>query len=135
MGSRKKRELPPRLARAVVRFAKWRGARAAGTRIPQSLWALAVELASTYGVCQTAGALRLDYYHLKKRVAAQSSRSGPALPPPPLFVELPASTMSPPGECVIEWENSTGSRMRVHLKGGQTPDLVALSGSFWSGQQ
>ena len=137
MRGRKKGEVPPQLSRAAARFADWRRARELGTRIPKSLWALAVELASTHGVCQTAATLRLDYYGLKKRLAAKASQpSTPSTPSPrPAFFELAASTLVTPGECVIEFENAAGSRMRVHLQGGQAPDLVELSGSFWNAQQ
>ena len=136
MRGRKNVEVPPRLARAAARFANWRRARELGTRIPESLWALAAELATTYGVCQTAVTLRLDYYGLKKRLESQASQPNtPSTPSTrPAFFELAASTLVTPGECVIEFENAAGSRMRVHLKGGQAPDLVALSGSFWNAQ-
>ena len=30
-------------------------------------------------------------------------------------------------ECTLEFENSGGAKMRVHLKGTQTPDLAALN--------
>jgi hypothetical protein len=33
---------------------------------------------------------------------------------------------------VIEWEDVAGARMRVHLKGQDVPDLLALSRSFWN---
>ncbi len=134
MRGRKNGEVPPRLLRAASRFADWRRTRALGTRIPESLWALAVQLATTYGVCQTAATLLLDYYGLKKRLGAKASQPIPpgASGQMPAFVELAASTLTAPGECVIEFENANGSRMRVHLKGGPAPDLVALSGSFWN---
>ena len=35
-------------------------------------------------------------------------------------------------ESVIEWEDAAGSRLRVELRGQNTPDLVALSRSFWN---
>ena len=137
MRGRKNGEVPPRLSRAATRFADWRRSRALGTRIPDSLWALAVELATIYGVCRTASILKLDYYGLKKRVDAKASQPGLscASSPMPTFVELAASTIGTPGECVIEFENTAGSRMRVHLQGVHAPDLVALSGSFWSAQR
>ena len=133
MRGQKKGRAPRGLLRAAKRFADWRRTRALGARIPESLWTLAVELATTYGVCQTAVMLRLDYYGLKKRLEAKVSQPDPLAAPSqrPKFVELAASTLVAPGECVIEWENAAGAKMRVHLKGTQTPDLVALSGSFW----
>lgn len=132
MRGRRDGAVPPRLARAAKRFAEWRRGRALGTRIPESLWALAVELAASHGVCQTAATLRLDYYGLKERVAAKALTSGPrrVSGPLPAFVELAASSLVAPAECTIEFENAAGS-MRVHLKGGHVPDLLALSDSFW----
>jgi hypothetical protein len=35
-------------------------------------------------------------------------------------------------ECVIEFEDAAGARMRVQLKGQNPPDLLALSRSFWN---
>ena len=134
-GRKKKGEVPLRLLRAAKRFADWRRARVLGARIPESLWALAVEMATTFGVCQTAAMLRLDYYSLKKRLEAEVSQPDLATPSRhSAFVELSAATLMAPGECVIEWENAAGAKMRVHLKGAQSPDLVALSGSFWKGE-
>lgn len=133
MPSRNKGGVPPRLSRAAARFADWRRMRAVGTRIPESLWASAVTLAQTYGICRTALVLKLDYYGLKKRVAENGSPAEHARDSGqrPTFVEWPASTLAPPSECVIELENTAGERMRVHLKGISAPDLVALSGSLW----
>lgn len=136
MRGRKNVKVSSRLSRAAVRFVDWRRTRAVGARIPEFLWKLAVKLATTYGVAQTAMTLKLDYYGLKKRVEAKASQAGArrASNPTPAFVELAASTLATPGECVIELENAEGARMRVHLKGGHVPDLVALSGSFWNAQ-
>jgi len=39
-----------------------------------------------------------------------------------------------PCECTLEWEDAGGAKMRVHLKGAATPDLAALSRSFWNHQ-
>jgi hypothetical protein len=35
----------------------------------------------------------------------------------------------------VEWEDPTGAKMRIQLKGVQVPDVVALSRSFWEGQR
>ena len=134
MRGRKKGEVPLPLLRAAKRFADWRRRRLVGDRIPESLWSLAVELATSYGVCQTAATLKLDYYGLKKRLEAVSQPDALLPASQPTFVELAASTLVAPGECVIEWENAAGAKMRVQLKGVQSPDLVALSGSFWRGE-
>jgi len=35
-------------------------------------------------------------------------------------------------ECTLELEDADGAKMRVHLKAADTPDLAALSRSFWN---
>lgn len=126
--SRKHSE-PASLTRLSQRFALWRKSRTAGDRIPESLWNAAAKLAAKYGVSPTARVLSLDYYALKRRVdAARRSVTVPA----PTFVELPSSAFSASSECVIEWEDPAGARMRVHVKGQDLPDVLALSRSFWS---
>ena len=115
------------LTRAAERFRAWRRVRMAGTRIPESLWELAVRLVEKYGVSRTSSALGLDYYSLKKRTAAASdSRSAS-----PAFVELPASSLVAGRECVIEMEDGAGAAMRLHLKGYEASEVAAVGRSFW----
>jgi hypothetical protein len=159
MRSARNGQVPAGLSRAAVRFADWRRTRVPGTRIPipKSLWASAVKLARHFGVSRTATVLRLNYQDLRKRVGAASpwaavvvkhrrrtrrrasaasrSRRTPAPSSLPAFVEWPTPTLTTAGECVIELEHATGSRMRMHLKGCHAPDLVALSGSFWNSRR
>ena len=127
MRSRKHAEVPASLTRLGQRFVAWRKTRVPGERIPESLWNSAVKLAAKYGVNPTARVLKLDYYSLKKRSDAVS-RSVPGS----TFVELPSAAVSVSSECVIEWEDATGARMRVHVKGQNLPDVLALSRSFWN---
>lgn len=114
------------LRRAAWKFAAWRRTRKKGIPIPLSLWDLAVELSTVHGVAATSRALGMDYYSLKRRLTA--SRAAP--PPIPAFIELP-SGLPVPRECIVEFEDVAGARLRVHLKGHEAPDLVALSRSFW----
>jgi hypothetical protein len=96
------------------------------------LWAAAVKVAGTYGIHRTAKALRVDYYGLKKRVQEESARSRlPQERSVPKFVELARPAEASSGECILELEDVGGTKMRVHLKGFEAPDLVALSRSFW----
>jgi hypothetical protein len=113
-------------------FAQWRRMGKRGARIPESLWALAVKLSAAHGLHPTAQALGLDYYGLKKRVAQTAATPIVATPPNEAFVELAAPLLARPQECVIELENVAGTRMRVHVKGGDAPDLAALARSLWS---
>ena len=131
MAGRKRGEIPRSLAHGRDRFAAWRRTRESGARIPEKLWSLAVKLANAHGLSRTASALKLDYNALKKRVEAKNSDGTSA---PEAFIEL--SPASPPasGECMIEFEDGSGASMRVHLRGCDAPDLVALGRSFWNGQ-
>jgi len=139
---RRKREVARDLARGRARFGAWRKTRKPKCRIPEPLWALAVELADKHGLHPTAAALRLDYYSLKKRVE-QARSPGPAFielgPVPPIGAVSPATTGGggrpgdapcASGECVIELEDGAG-RMRVILKGYDAPDVAALARGFW----
>jgi hypothetical protein len=124
--------LPDDLLRGRNRFQAWRSRRpTAGSRIPLSLWALAVRLAKTHGISRTASALGLDYYSLKKHVEAavpsQPPSSGPA------FVELPSPVVLGK-QCLFELDNGAGATMRVQLTGFDTADVEALARSFWSSQ-
>ena len=131
MRKRGRDEVPARLARAETRLAAWRKGRAKGERIPASLWRLAARLAADYGVSQTASVLKLDYYSLKKRL---DHRAGDPVSPPSAFVELPAARPVPGNECVIEFADARGASMRVHWKGAEMPDLLALGRGFWSAE-
>ena len=126
MAGRQRRELPRDLARAAERFMQWRRSRVLGERIPEPLWNCAVDLARRHGVSRTATALRVGFYELQKHVA--TSHKGAPAASPVAFVELPHAGSA--GECVIEFESVSGSRMRVQFQ-GELPDLVALGRCFW----
>jgi hypothetical protein len=127
MAGRKRGEIPVLLARGRERFEAWRRTREVGARIPAQLWTLAVELAREHGLSRTAGALKLDYDSLKKRVESKETASSSGT-----FIEF--SPPSPAGECVIECEDGSGASLRVHLRGCEVPDLSALARCFWSGE-
>ena len=134
MGGYSSNRIPPRLERAVVRFAQWRRTRHVGARIPEPLWQLASRLAASYGVSRTAVLLGLDYYSLQRRTESQpSSAAMQQAVDTPAFIELPGSTLAPASEYVLEFENAAGSKLRVHCKGAAIPDLVALGRSLWNG--
>jgi hypothetical protein len=92
-------------------------------------------MAQSYGLARTASVLRLDYYRLKKRLgqdAAEGSET-PRSAAKTTFIELPTPVRSGTAECVVELEDGTGAKMRIHLKGA-APDLAALSRSFLRGE-
>jgi hypothetical protein len=84
----------------------------------------AVELARQHGVYPVAHPLRLDYTRLKKRLGGfPTSRRKAAKP---AFVELVAPSRVQLEECVIEFESSGGSKMRIQWKAALPPDWTAL---------
>ena len=134
MRSARNGEVSPRLLRAASRFADWRRTHVPHSRIPKFLWTAAVKLAADFGISRTATRLRLNYYDIKKHVESKAppSRRASVGQLSPAFVELPASALPTPGECLIELENPTGSKMRIHLKGPHGQDIVALSSTLWN---
>jgi hypothetical protein len=133
MSTSRRRGIPTPLENVRRRFERWRRTRTVRARIPEPLWAAAVKMAGQYGVHQTAKALRIDYYGLKKRAQAEgvTSTRVPAGGEGTAFVEFPGSLAAPVGECLVELEDVGGAKMRVQLRGVAPPDLVALSRSFW----
>ena len=118
------------LARARSRFDAWRARRQVGSRIPQSLWRLAVQLASRHGVSRTAGALGVDYYGLKKR----TEESAPVTPASgPAFLELPAATMIGK-QCVLELNSNAGATIRVQLSGYDASEIATLTRTLWNAE-
>ena len=128
MRGRKRREVPARLSRLEQRFAGWRRTRQKGERIPPPLWKAAAKAAKDIGLNQTATVLKVDYYSLKKHV----DRYGVEAKVNPPFVELPPMPLA--SECVIELEDGAGARLRMHLKGSDPPDVLALGRSFWNAE-
>jgi hypothetical protein len=128
-----RRKLPARLEIVRRRFERWRRTCTGRSRIPDSLWAMAVELADAYGIHPTARALRVDYYSLKKRTEAEpAAEPGLSEEAAATFLELPRPGSASPCQCTLECEDASGARMRVHLTSEVPPDLAALSRSFWN---
>ena len=94
------------------------------TKLPETLWQVAVELARQYGVYSVAHPLRLDYMGLKKRLGEVTSSKKKTTRP--AFVELIAAHPATMSECVIEFESSVGSKMRIQWKGSAAPDWASL---------
>jgi hypothetical protein len=117
--------VPAAIQEAQQQFENWRRERKRGARIPENLWATAVELAKQYGVWPTTRELHLDHSRLKRRVgnSAEEGKAG-------AFIEVIAQA---PTFCVctVEMEDGRGARMRIELKGAAA-DVAALSRTFWS---
>jgi hypothetical protein len=129
MGASQREKLPKDLVQARSQFEAWRKQRKTGGRIPRSLWALAVQLASTHGISRTAAVLGVDYYSLKKQTEAAASQ--PQLSSRPTFVELPSPVVVGK-QCLFELVNGAGASMRVQLVGYDRADIETLARSFWN---
>ena len=118
-----KANIPEDLRQLSQRFDEWRNAQPPRSRLPESMWAAAAEMAQRHGLHCTTKTLRLDYTRLQKRLPAGAAieRRRSAAPD---FLEVLASTAGAVAECVVEVESSRG-RMRVAMK-GVTPDWAGL---------
>lgn len=116
------------------RLEEWRRTREGRGHIPERLWALAVQVARKCGLNQTARALRINYYALKKRLEPIGSGSRKERETRPSFLELVPPQVAA-CECVVELEDAGGAKMRIELKSSEAPDLVALSTAFWSSRR
>jgi hypothetical protein len=105
-------------------FEQWRSTQPSRSRLPESLWQSAVDLAKEHGVNPTAKALGLDYGGLRKRLTGSSGQR--RKPVPAGFVELVAPRSVKWEECVIEFESARGSKMRVQWKASAPPDWPSL---------
>jgi len=133
MRSRSRGEVPVEVERARVQFERWRKNRKKVTRIPDRLWAAAVNAARLHGVNPTAIALGLDYNHLKERTRAVRRRTGRATAKSPSFMELIVPSERPSlRECTIELENARGAKMKIQLPNVELNDLAAWAQKFWS---
>jgi hypothetical protein len=113
---------------AKARFEEWRQNRKGKAAIPDELWAIAVEVARKEGVSRTSTELRVEWNHLKRRMAAASGASRRiALP---AFVELVAPPTQSLPECTIELEGR-GGRLRICVNGAPASYLAALSRELW----
>jgi len=101
-------------------------------RTPKKLWQAAVDLHKVEGLSihRVSKALHLNFNDFKKQIA---NNNVPAIQDAqvPAFIELGSHPVFP-SECLIEMENTAGSKMRMSFKGNTDLDLLELGKSFWS---
>ena len=95
--------IPEPIAQLQRQLDQFRSTQPRRTRLPESMWQAAVELAREHGVYSVAHPLRLDYTGLKKRLGGVSHRRRKARKP--AFVELIAPPSAMLRECLIEFES------------------------------
>lgn len=122
------RKITPPIPEAIMQLQRqldqFRSTQPQRTKLPESLWQAAVELARQYGIHPVARPLRLDYMGLKRRlggVPALRRKAGK-----PTFVELTAPREVPLAEYAIDFECLSGRKMRVQWKASAPPDWVSL---------
>jgi len=116
--------IPEPIAQLQRQLDQFRSTQSRRTKLPESLWQAAVELARQHGVYCVAHPLRLDYMGLKKRLNGAPDLRQKSTKP--AFVELIAPDTVQPEECVIELESCGGSKMRIQWKTTAPPDWTKL---------
>ena len=116
--------IPEPIAQLQRQLDQFRSTQSQRTKLPESLWQAAVELARQHGVYAVAHPLRLDYMGLKRRLGGVPSRRRKVAKP--AFVELITPRPSTLEDCVIEFESAGGGKMRIHWKVAAPPDWAGL---------
>jgi len=122
---RKSTPIPEPVAQLQRQLDQFRSNQPQRTKLPEPLWLAAVELARQHGVYSVAHPLRLDYTGLKKRLGGALTRQRKAKP---AFVELIGPNRAQLEECVIDFESSGGSKMRIQWKTAAPPDRKPAAG-------
>ncbi len=111
-------------------FSTWRKNKTS-KRTPKKLWQAAVDLHKVEGLSihRVSQALHLNFNDFKKQIA---NNNVPAIQDAqvPAFIELGSHSVSP-SECIVEMENTAGSKMRMIFKGKTDFDFLELGKSFW----
>lgn len=132
MGSERARTLPREFLQAWTRFERWRREeKPRCRRIPEELWATAVDLAKTHGAWKTARALGLNYDNLRVRCETDgvSERRSPESP----FVEITAGPAGEGLDCVVEVEDRHGTKLRIPFRGTARTEIIQLACELWRG--
>ena len=119
--------IPEAIAQLQRQLEQFRSSQPGRTKLPESIWQAAVELARQYGIYAVAHPLRLDYTRLKQRLGGiDADASLPRKGNSPAFIELLGRTPAVLPECVIEFESASGGKMRIQWKATVPPDWASL---------
>lgn len=124
MNSKSATPIPGAIEQLQRQLDEFRSTQPHRRKLPETLWQAAVELARQHGVYSVAHPLRLDYVGLKKRLDGVPDRKKKSAKP--AFVELIADHSATMADCVIEFESSVGSKMRIQWKASTAPDWISL---------
>ena len=123
------------------RFAEFRQAHAARSRLPKELWATAAKLARRDGITATARVLGVDRPSLQKwtdrlepRVSGTRRKSTRRHPldgsAAPAFMESLGASTGTATSCVVEVESASSGKLRLDLKTIATSQLAELIRAF-----
>jgi hypothetical protein len=124
MNRRSSAPIPEAISQLQRQLEQFRSSQPGRTKLPESLWQAAVELARQHGIYAVSHPLRLDYTRLKQRLGGVPK--GRQKASKPAFIEFIGSGSAALPECVIEFESRTGSKMRIHWKATVPPDWTSL---------
>jgi hypothetical protein len=129
---RKSQPIPAQsLSEVKEQFKTWRKTRISPRPIPKKLWEAAVDLTARHSISQIAKELVVDYSTLKKRAAVKKKDTAAKMSPAD-FIEV---NLEPPitvSECIVEMQDISGAKMRMHFRGKTDFDLLELAKAFWS---
>ena len=124
MNRKSRAPIPEVITQLQRQLEQFRSIQPSRTKLPESLWQAAVELARQHGVYAVAHPLRLDYARLKQRLEGIPKLRQKANKP--AFIELIGGASATLPECVIEFESVRGSKMRIQWKAAVRPDWTSL---------
>jgi hypothetical protein len=117
------------LQEVQLQFESWRKRADRERRIPEELWEAAARLCLEHSVHSVSRTLRLNYHDLKERLKHTAD-----LPVTATFAEL--GIISGGTEVVVDCDDGSGRRMRIHCKGSKAEALVPdLLKSFWGARR
>ncbi|HTP34282.1 MAG TPA: hypothetical protein VMJ75_19020 [Candidatus Acidoferrales bacterium] len=116
--------VPEAITQLQRQLEQFRSGGPARTKLPESLWQAAVELARQHGTYAVAHPLRLDYTRLKQRLGGIPRQ--PRKQNKPAFVELIGDGAAALPQCVIEFESAGGGKMRIQWRAAIPPDWMGL---------
>ena len=114
------------LAELQAQLAEFRSTHPPRTRLPQSLWQSAADLARRHGLYVVARSLKLDYSTLKKHLNGSAKDRSTRKKAQPRFIELMGATHHSVDEYLIEFESARGRKLRIHCKTNTPPDWPVL---------
>ena len=113
-------------------FENWRRERKKGGRIPQRLWQAAAGLSDRHSAGRIATALALDHGRLKQRIAEPGCFGGESQRPVGTEIEFVSIGALPTAHAdVVELEDGSGRRLKVHLVGAGSARLIEVAKALW----